>query len=644
MLSILLSLAQATPLELWIDLSETSNKRRIETQSVGFLEQQDGSWMLFEADDSLLVFLLENDIPYRIHQANERSRPMGYASAEDMLEQMASLAQMYPDVVELHRLGSSVQGRPISGMRLSRTDEPILTYRVLGAHHGDELSSAEVTYAFAEHILENSTDPVLSDWLDLHALWIVPHVNPDGIEALTRRNANSVDLNRNYGYQWSSSEWASGQYAFSEPETNAIRLLEEWNSFTAGLSLHSGTANLSWVWNYDTFPTADDSLVQEIAEQYADECEQPDFWLINGGEWYITYGDTTDWSYGVHGTFDFTLEVSFDKSPSPSELPEVISYHIPPMQTFLQWPHWISAQTVNEQTGALVQSSWTLLEDGWTTASGPTGKLSRLVENDGPWTVEISAPGFQTQTVTLTSGSHTPIPLTPDPSPLNLSCAIQQTGDLSVELPSEIQQASLYRGQEWITNLQQGESWTASGTDLLAGVYHLYTNIGDYSNWLVLFDQRQEVSLSETEETIVVAGESLPGERFWQLLDGQLRPLTITNVQESQREVEVAPSNRECIFSVSGGMLTHLQLPEEEPEPDQEPAEEPDDEFDEPSSEPAAEVDEEPTVPIDSTEDETLKAGCHMTPQKHPFWLAFLMSILVLRRANVNHHHTARRS
>ena len=271
MLYILLSLAHATPLKLWIDLADPSQKRLVESQSIGFLEQQEDSWMLFEADNTILDFLAKNDISYRLHQAAERSRPLGYTSAEDMIAKMNSLAQIHPDTVEVHRLGSSVQGRPIVGMRLSRTEDPILSYRFLSAHHGDELSSAEVSYAFAEHFLDNSADPVVSQWLDLHALWIVPHVNPDGIEAITRRNSNDVDLNRNYSYEWSASEWASGEYAFSEPETNAIRVLEEWNSFTGGLTLHSGTANLSWVWNYITFPTIDDSLVQEIAEQYAED-------------------------------------------------------------------------------------------------------------------------------------------------------------------------------------------------------------------------------------------------------------------------------------------------------------------------------------------------------------------------------------
>ena len=33
-------------------------------------------------------------------------------------------------------------------------------------------------------------------------LWIVPHVDPDGMENVSRYNENWVDLNRNYSLFW----------------------------------------------------------------------------------------------------------------------------------------------------------------------------------------------------------------------------------------------------------------------------------------------------------------------------------------------------------------------------------------------------------------------------------------------------------
>jgi protein MpaA len=59
-------------------------------------------------------------------------------------------------------------------------------------------------------------------------VWIVPDLNPDGVAADTRQNADRVDLNRNFPWHWRplgvpGDPQYSGPQPLSEPEARAAR-------------------------------------------------------------------------------------------------------------------------------------------------------------------------------------------------------------------------------------------------------------------------------------------------------------------------------------------------------------------------------------------------------------------------------------
>lgn len=110
-------------------------------------------------------------------------------------------------------VGSSVQGRDITALV-----HPVDGFRrrvlVIGGLHGNEPVSPPTVRGL-----------VTADHGDDTEVWLVPEANPDGVAAGMRCNANGVDLNRNFGWDWRPED--GGPSAASEPETQAlVRLVE----------------------------------------------------------------------------------------------------------------------------------------------------------------------------------------------------------------------------------------------------------------------------------------------------------------------------------------------------------------------------------------------------------------------------------
>lgn len=105
-------------------------------------------------------------------------------------------------------IGRSGQGRPIRRWDSKPVDARRHVAVICGIH-GDERGMAELADGFGRI----DVPP------DLH-LTIVPHLNPDGWVAGTRRNGDGVDLNRNFPWGW-RRDGVGGVGPASELETQA---------------------------------------------------------------------------------------------------------------------------------------------------------------------------------------------------------------------------------------------------------------------------------------------------------------------------------------------------------------------------------------------------------------------------------------
>lgn len=121
-----------------------------------------------------------------------------------------------PQVIETRVIGQSVGGRDIVAERMGTPGGRVVL--IIGNIHGDEQKGSEVT-----KLLRTMPTPKGID------LWLLDTMNPDGLAANTRGNANGVDLNRNFELGWSyiPPDPSHGQYSGEEPadqpETRAVQ-------------------------------------------------------------------------------------------------------------------------------------------------------------------------------------------------------------------------------------------------------------------------------------------------------------------------------------------------------------------------------------------------------------------------------------
>lgn len=202
----------------------------------------------------------------------------GYYTFSEMNTAMNALVSAFPTLVQKTSIGLSVEGRNIWCLKISdnvsvdENNEPEVLY--LGLQHAREAITGTSLIFFAQYLAQHyATNQTVRSLVNNREIYIVPCTNPDGyvfneindpsgggMQRKNRRNVGSdsgggqkgVDLNRNYGVDWSDCAGASsscgssntsnetywGSAAFSEPETRAIRDLCYARNFVAAFDQH----------------------------------------------------------------------------------------------------------------------------------------------------------------------------------------------------------------------------------------------------------------------------------------------------------------------------------------------------------------------------------------------------------------------
>lgn len=263
-----------------------------------------------------------------------------FHSYVELERDLMALADAYPELAQVIDIGDSLEMRNIYALRISdniglQENEPSVIF--LGCHHAREWISVEVPYLLGKYLVENyDTNSEVKRLVDSCDIWIVPLVNPDGLEysihfyRYWRKNMRDngdgtygVDLNRNYGYKWgwdnlgsspdTSSEVYRGTGPFTEPEIQAVRDLFGQHDFRALVSYHSYSQVILYPWGYTETASDEEDVLFAIADTMSGLMEPVNgrYYAAEraGAGFYLTNGDTTDWSFGEYGIPSFTIEL-----------------------------------------------------------------------------------------------------------------------------------------------------------------------------------------------------------------------------------------------------------------------------------------------------------------------------------------------
>jgi len=313
-----------------------------------------------------------------------------YHNYSTMTSVLHSLYENHSDICHMQSLGTSYEGRSIWLIKIS--DNPVEgesepAVLLMGAHHGNEKPSYESLIFFIEFVLksygledidtdndglidedgfdgidddgdglidEDPSEQWITELVDSTEMYILPMVNPDGVEYNWRKNhapnygsfgtadeitSYGVDLNRNYGYKWylpyllpwnymlpfiiNDRSWNyRGECPFSEAETQVVRdLVLSHKNIKISLSYHSYSEVIMYPWTHTSLDTPDEELFVSIGENMSDI---DGYELLthgwSGREYLIprfsgTIGTSENWLYGERGIISFTMELCKERVP-----------------------------------------------------------------------------------------------------------------------------------------------------------------------------------------------------------------------------------------------------------------------------------------------------------------------------------------
>ncbi|SDH50993.1 gamma-D-glutamyl-{L}-meso-diaminopimelate peptidase I Metallo peptidase. MEROPS family M14C [Aneurinibacillus thermoaerophilus] len=286
------------------------------------------------------VLVIPNPRSEEIVRTNEEYTP------EDVVRDAEALRDKYP-CLKTHIIGRSVMGKPICALQLGSGEKEVF---YSGAWHANEWITATVLMKFVEDTArayarkEYLRGYDVMDLLHRFTIWIVPMVNPDGVElsllgidpshphyqevlAINNgshnfvgwtANVRGVDLNHQWPALWEEEAKTSpkapaprhygGPYPLSEPEARAVYEFTKSRDFLGVLAYHSQGQVIFWGFQHLEPPGSEEIVRRmQVVSTYTP---------VHTADSFAGY---KDWFIQQYRRPGYTVEVGVGVNPVPLE-------------------------------------------------------------------------------------------------------------------------------------------------------------------------------------------------------------------------------------------------------------------------------------------------------------------------------------
>ena len=262
-----------------------------------------------------------------------------YKTYPEVLAWMDTIVAKHPAIAQkvnlTQMLGTPAteEGRELYAIKISDNvaqDEDELAFLFDALHHARELNTIEVAMDIVNIVTElYGKIPGATKLVDNYEVWVVPVVNPDGLQYVWNVNQNwrknrrdngngtfGVDVNRNYPFLWGvcgnnsgdpSSEVYRGPFPLSEPEAQTMVALGEKLRPTVYMSYHSfGQEVLP---PYLCATLAEPAIVNTVRDLYRERM---------GYDWRpaSSSGESFEWFYNQVSSVGYLTEIGTSFQPS----------------------------------------------------------------------------------------------------------------------------------------------------------------------------------------------------------------------------------------------------------------------------------------------------------------------------------------